>query len=91
MAKSFMFVGQEGEKEPESITMYGKTFKRGEAVEVQDEAAAKKLANNPEFKEAGGDIAASDTKRTRKSADKAIESQAKADMDNTSGGNPRAE
>jgi len=87
MAKSFMFVGQEGEKEPESITMYGKTFKRGEAVEVQDEAAAKKLANNPEFKEAGGIMdSESAAKRTKKSADKVIESQAKADMEN-----PRAE
>lgn len=50
----FVFIGKQGETEPKTTTVFGKTFERnGEAVEVTDEQAIKKLQNNPEFKEAG--------------------------------------
>jgi hypothetical protein len=57
------FKGVPGEQH-ESVFMYGHTFKKGEAVEVTDPVAQRKLANHPHF-EADGEVPPVDDRNLR--------------------------
>jgi hypothetical protein len=62
-AMKVTFKGVPGEQH-ESVYMYGHTFKKGEAVEVTDPMAQRKLANHPHF-EADGEAPAVDDANLR--------------------------
>lgn len=49
------YIGTSDPTDDEIVTVFGRTFARGKALEVKDEAAAAKLAANPTFEVVGGD------------------------------------